>query len=262
MQDAHQGCNHLTVWLCPDIKKELNVHFGTDEGFKRHYLTNRTNRASPRSSKYTGGSATFMKTKSRLSKLLECEPTLAETFKYNHRLKANKERFVDERSAAHYEDYTQRLEAMIQQSQLSGDDPGSDASVIDPNKAWCETVSELYKNCVYRLGSFFVSGLRTSTLMALSASASTTSLADPTKVVDLREEMQKLTQELHQQAQQYEERYNELLACMKDTIAISSKLTKRLERLKHLRDLMAVYNEQMYAGGSGCQLLVGHDIST
>ncbi|RYR26904.1 hypothetical protein Ahy_B02g061213 [Arachis hypogaea] len=102
IQDVHEGCNYLTTWLRPDIKKELNVHFSTDEGFKRHHLTNRTNRASPRSSKYTGGLATFMKTKSRLSKLLEGEATLAETFKYIDTLKANKEIFADERSVVHY----------------------------------------------------------------------------------------------------------------------------------------------------------------
>ncbi|RYR64155.1 hypothetical protein Ahy_A03g010286 [Arachis hypogaea] len=80
MQDVCQGHDHLMIWLRLDIKKELDIYFSTDKGFKRRHLTNRTNRALSRSSKYTGGSATFMNTRSRLSKSWECEATLAETF--------------------------------------------------------------------------------------------------------------------------------------------------------------------------------------
>ncbi|RYR07373.1 hypothetical protein Ahy_B05g074712 [Arachis hypogaea] len=102
MSDVRKGRDHLTLWIRPAIKKELEAYFTHDKGFKRRRLTNVANRVSPRSSKYTGGSATFMKIKSKLSKSLDCEATLAETFKYTHTLKANKERFADERSTAHY----------------------------------------------------------------------------------------------------------------------------------------------------------------
>ncbi|RYQ79689.1 hypothetical protein Ahy_Scaffold2g107664 [Arachis hypogaea] len=102
MQDVHEGCNHLTIWFCPDIKKELVIHFSTNEGFKYRHLMNRTNKALPRSSKYIGGSVTFMKTKSKLSKSLEHEATSVESFKYIYMLKANMERFNNERSTAHY----------------------------------------------------------------------------------------------------------------------------------------------------------------
>ncbi|RYR41142.1 hypothetical protein Ahy_A08g037534 [Arachis hypogaea] len=64
-------------WIRPSIKKKLEAHFRNDEGFKRHHLTNIINRALPRSSKYTSGSATFTKTKSGLSKSLDRETTLA-----------------------------------------------------------------------------------------------------------------------------------------------------------------------------------------
>ncbi|XP_020959208.1 uncharacterized protein LOC110262998 [Arachis ipaensis] len=109
------------------------AYFRNDEEFKCCCLTNITNRASPRSSKYTGGLATFMNTKSRLSKSLDRELTLAETFKYTHTLKANMERFADERSTADYDDYTQMLEAAIQHSQLpsGNDEAGSEISVVD-----------------------------------------------------------------------------------------------------------------------------------
>ncbi|RYQ89067.1 hypothetical protein Ahy_B09g095909 [Arachis hypogaea] len=96
MQNVRVGRDHLTIWIRPDIKRQLDNHFSTDEGFRRLYLTNRANGASPRLSKYTGGSTTFMKTKSRLSKSLEHEATLAETFEYTHTLKANKKRFAHE----------------------------------------------------------------------------------------------------------------------------------------------------------------------
>ncbi|RYR18810.1 hypothetical protein Ahy_B03g063424 [Arachis hypogaea] len=158
---AHYGRNHLKIWLRLDLKKELDVHFSTDEGFKRRCLTNRTNRSSPRSLKYTGGSATFMKMKSRLSKSLDHEPTLVETFKYTHALKANKDIFADEWSAAHYIGGRDPSISATKWERLS-----YDASVVDPNRVWCKTASEPYKNRVFGLGSFFTSSLHTSALTA------------------------------------------------------------------------------------------------
>ncbi|RYR62508.1 hypothetical protein Ahy_A04g020164 [Arachis hypogaea] len=61
MRDVRKGHDHLTSWIHQAIKKELEAYFTHDEG------------ASPRSSKYKGVSATFMKTKSRLSKSLDHE---------------------------------------------------------------------------------------------------------------------------------------------------------------------------------------------
>ncbi|RYQ96696.1 hypothetical protein Ahy_B08g092537 [Arachis hypogaea] len=147
MSNVRKGRSHLTLWIRPGIKKELEAYFNNDEGFTRRCLTNVANRASPRSSKYTGGSATFMKTKSRIT------PS-----SIPHTLKANKERFTNEQSAAHYE--------------------------------------------------------------------------------------------LHQQAEQSEQRYNNLFACMGGAIAISSDLTKKLEQLDRLREQMEALVVQMSAGAS------------
>ncbi|QHO50921.1 uncharacterized protein DS421_1g26450 [Arachis hypogaea] len=132
-----------------------------------------------------------MKTKSRLSKSLNREAILAETFKYIHTLKANKEKFADERSTAHY-------------APSGNDKAGFKTSVVDPNRVWRETASEPYKNRHFGLGSFFASGLCSSVLVVSSTSVSATSLANSQEVVDLRKEVQKLTQELHQQAEQSE----------------------------------------------------------
>ncbi|RYR28213.1 hypothetical protein Ahy_B01g052331 [Arachis hypogaea] len=142
LNDVRQGQDHRTTWLQLDIMMALYVHWETDEGFQHRCLTNRANR--PRkSSKYTGSLATFMKTKVRLSKSLDPEATLTETFKYTHALKENKETFADQQ-----EDATD----------------GSAASVVDPDVVWCKTALAPYKNCVYGVGWFFTSSLCTSTL--------------------------------------------------------------------------------------------------
>ncbi|RYR25178.1 hypothetical protein Ahy_B02g058829 [Arachis hypogaea] len=88
LDDVRQGPDYRRQWLSPDIKKAL---------FHRH-LTNRANRALARSSKYIGGSATFMKTKARLLKSFDRDAMLAETFNYTHTLKENKETFADQQS--------------------------------------------------------------------------------------------------------------------------------------------------------------------
>ncbi|RYQ98651.1 hypothetical protein Ahy_B07g086416 isoform A [Arachis hypogaea] len=83
-----------------------------------------------------------MKTKVRLSKSLNCNATMTETFKYTHTLKENKERFANQRFTDHY-----RLEAVTQQSQHIEDDGNNyAASEVDPNTIWHETAFESYMN--------------------------------------------------------------------------------------------------------------------
>ncbi|RYR15647.1 hypothetical protein Ahy_B04g072536 [Arachis hypogaea] len=131
----------------------MYVQWKTNEGFRHRRLTNRANRASAKSSKYTGGLATFMKTKARLLKSLDRDATLAETFKYTHALKENKEnkeRFSDQREE---------------------DASGIAALVVDSDAVWHEIALAPYKNRVYGLGSFFISSLHTSMLRSSFASA-------------------------------------------------------------------------------------------
>ncbi|RYQ99652.1 hypothetical protein Ahy_B07g087620 [Arachis hypogaea] len=172
LEDVHEGRDHLTTWLRPEIKKALLVYWETDAGF-RHRVSPTELRASAWSSKYTGSSTTFMKTKGRLSKSLDCEPTLAETFKYTHTLKENKARFAYQRSQDYYESYRQRLEAATQQSQQSGENAVDSfvASVVDPDVVWRETALAPYKNRLYRLTSLFASSICTSMLRPSSGSA-------------------------------------------------------------------------------------------
>ncbi|RYR17066.1 hypothetical protein Ahy_B03g061869 [Arachis hypogaea] len=166
LEDVRERHDHLTIWLCPDIKKLLYVHWETDEGFKHRRLTNRANRTSAKSSKYTSGSTTFMKTKARLIK-----------------------------------SYTQRLEVATKQSQRIGDDDNNFAAlVVDPDQVWREAASEPYKNRMYKFRSFFADNLRTSTLIHSSTFATSRPI-DPKNGVDLREHVLLLTWSLHQQAQ-------------------------------------------------------------
>ncbi|RYR33957.1 hypothetical protein Ahy_A10g048654 [Arachis hypogaea] len=181
LDDVHEHCDHLTIWLHPDIKNVLYIHWKTDEGFKHRCLTNRASKASARSSKYIGGSATFIKIKTRLSMSLDHDATIAETFNYTHALKEKKERFDDQRATNHY------IKVVTHQSHRTGDDGNNfTASVIDPDMVGRETASKLYKNRVYGLGSFFVNNLRTSTLRQSSASV-TSRPVDTEDGVDLRE---------------------------------------------------------------------------
>ncbi|KAL4276905.1 hypothetical protein AHAS_Ahas20G0253900 [Arachis hypogaea] len=62
--------------------------------------------------------------------------------------------------------------------------------------------------------------------------------------------MQKLMQELHQQVEQFEQRYNDLLAHVRGAVAISADLTEKLDQLDRLREQMEQYNRQMRAGGN------------
>ncbi|RYR45839.1 hypothetical protein Ahy_A07g031618 [Arachis hypogaea] len=170
MEDVRERCDHLTtIWLRLDLKKALYVHCETNEGFKHYHLRNRANRVSAKSSKYIGGSATFIKTKVRLYKSLSRDATIAETFKYTHTLKENKERFADQQAAHHYESKHHR----------------------------CETASKSYKKHVYGLGSFFADDLCTSTLRHSFASA-TSHPIDLEDGVNLREKVLELTSSLHQ----------------------------------------------------------------
>ncbi|RYR04660.1 hypothetical protein Ahy_B06g084436 [Arachis hypogaea] len=102
LDDVHHDRDKRKHWLRAEVKKDLFAHWENNAGFKHQRLTNRANRALERSLKYTGGSATFLKTKAwlicssfNISKSLDHEATLAETFKYTHTLKENKMRFVD-----------------------------------------------------------------------------------------------------------------------------------------------------------------------
>ncbi|QHN86861.1 uncharacterized protein DS421_16g549950 [Arachis hypogaea] len=114
LSNVRKECDHLTSWICPAIKKELEAYFTHNEGFKHRCLTNVANRASLRVVEVYMWVSDLHEDEEQSGKnfLLDREATLVKTVKYTHTLKTNKERFADEQSVAHYEDYTQRLEAV------------------------------------------------------------------------------------------------------------------------------------------------------
>ncbi|RYR21744.1 hypothetical protein Ahy_B03g067076 [Arachis hypogaea] len=236
LNDVRNGQDQQTCWLGPEEN---------DAGFRHQHLTNQANRASEILSKYTSSSATFMKMKVRLSKSLDREATLVETFKYTHK---NKTRFVDQWSHDHY-----RLASVIQQSQQSGKDvtDGAMASIVDPDAVWREIASALYKNLVYGMGPFLASSLRTSMLRPLSGST-TSPAVQSEEGVDLRLQVQELHCSLHQQAQElnnYRKRYQKILTCVTSTNELRLKFRESLERMQRMEAQMKVYQAQMHAAG-------------
>ncbi|RYR06798.1 hypothetical protein Ahy_B05g074116 [Arachis hypogaea] len=116
LEDIRKHRDYLTIWLHPNIKKSLYVHWETDEGFKYHRLTNKANRA-------------WLGRQNILFKSLDRDATIAETFKYTHTLEENKERFAYQWATNHYErSCTERLEAATQQSQRTDDDGNNSAA--------------------------------------------------------------------------------------------------------------------------------------
>ncbi|QHO07328.1 uncharacterized protein DS421_14g462710 [Arachis hypogaea] len=151
------------------------------------------------------------------------------------------------------ESYTQRLEALTQQSQQGGEDAtdGSATSVIDPDVVWCETAFAPYKNRVYGMESFFASSLRTSTFKP--SSGSTTSRAvEAEEGIDLRLQVQKLQRILQQQAQEfndYRKRYQEILKCVTSMDEFRLEWRESLKQIQHMEVQMEVYQVQMRTAG-------------
>ncbi|MED6109255.1 hypothetical protein PIB30_031694 [Stylosanthes scabra] len=128
---------------------------------------------------------------------------MAEVFKQTHMLKANKEQFVDKRSSDKWNEFTENTAIATQQAAQSGT-----GATMDPDQVWRQTVSEpSQKNRVFGIGSFLASTLRTSVFAPQASSVSLTSLAlvNQEEVVDLREQVQLLNQNIQDMAQQLHE---------------------------------------------------------
>ncbi|MED6109638.1 hypothetical protein PIB30_035527 [Stylosanthes scabra] len=74
------------------------------------------------------------------------------------------------------------------------------AGTVDPNVVWRQTLSERYKNRVYGASGFFASSLCRSCYGGSSASTTSTHTGPvASEVVNLREQVQNLTQSLETQ---------------------------------------------------------------
>ncbi|RYR17675.1 hypothetical protein Ahy_B03g062371 [Arachis hypogaea] len=218
LDDVRHGWAQWTDWLRPDIKKALSAHWETDDGFRHLYLTNRANRASSRSFKYTGNSTTFMKAK---LKSLDRDAILAEMFKYTHMLKENKARCAD-----------QRLRTIIEEDAADG----STASVVNPDVVWRKTASTMYKNRVYGMESLFDSSLCTS--LRLSSGSAASRAIQSEDGVNLRLQVQELQCSLHQQAHEcndYRERYQEIFTCVTSTDELILEFRESMEWIQRMK---------------------------
>ncbi|MED6208005.1 hypothetical protein PIB30_041012 [Stylosanthes scabra] len=128
----------------------------------------------------------------------------------------NKTRSLDRPPADAETVFSTNLEQATQQTQEEGD---KSAGTIDLNAVWRQTLSEPCKNRVYGAGGFFASSLRTSSYGGSSAYATSShaSLADA-EVVDLREQVQNLTQSRHSQGEVLQQQIDEVCS-LKETLA-------------------------------------------
>ncbi|MED6148585.1 hypothetical protein PIB30_054503 [Stylosanthes scabra] len=148
--------------------------------------TDKRNRASEKCVIYTGGSATPMQTKAKMTKSLDRPVSMAEVFKQTHTLKVNKEQFTDKRSSDIWDDFTNNTTVATQQAAKSGTN-----ATVDPDQVWRQTVSEpSEKNRVFGIGGFLASTLRTFVFAphAFSVSLTSPAPAGQEKAVDLREQ--------------------------------------------------------------------------
>ncbi|MED6151647.1 hypothetical protein PIB30_084456 [Stylosanthes scabra] len=259
MEDVHERRDHLTQWCRLELKKLLYYYWETDEKYLHRKATNKRNRASDKCAIYTGGSATSMQTKAKMTKSLNRPVSMAEVFKQTHTLKANKEQFADKRSSDIWDDFTNNTTIATQQAAESETD-----ATVDPDQVWRQTVSEQSeKNRIFGIGGFLASTLRTSVFAPQASSVSFTSPA-PTgqeEVVDLREQVHLLNQNIQDMARQLhesEERIQTLQdelsrrpgVCDVEVEALKEQLREELRLMQEHRRQMGVTDEQMREGSS------------
>ncbi|MED6114523.1 hypothetical protein PIB30_081047 [Stylosanthes scabra] len=114
-----------------------------------------------------------------------------------------KEQFADKGSSDIWDDFTNNTIVVTQQAAESGTN-----ATVDPDQVWSQTVSEpSEKNRVFGIGGFLASTLRTSVFAPQASSVSLTSPAPAglEEVVDLREQVQLLNQNIQDMARQLHE---------------------------------------------------------
>ncbi|MED6209689.1 hypothetical protein PIB30_057165 [Stylosanthes scabra] len=157
MEDVRKRKEQLTQWCRPELKKAIYNFWETNERYKHTEATNKANRASEKAAKYTGGSATPMQTKNKMTKSFDRPVSMAEVFKQTHTLKENKEKFADKRSADIWNEYINNIAITTQRAAEF-----RTSAPMDPDEVWLQTVSEPdAKNHIYDVGGFLASTLRT-----------------------------------------------------------------------------------------------------
>ncbi|MED6127658.1 hypothetical protein PIB30_090083 [Stylosanthes scabra] len=248
MRDLRDGELQRLKWLSETLRGRLLHRFATDPGLLKRSGVNKVNRASSTSGcLHTGGSATIPKTQARMTRSLDRPPINAEVFRETHTRK--RDRSIFEKCADDLlTEYSTNLEQATQQAQEEGDES---AAIVDPNFVWRQTLSETCKNRVYGAGGFFASSLHRSGYGGSSASATSshTGPADA-EVVNLRKQVQNLTQSLHSQGEVLQQQTDEVRS-LKETLAERDAWAdEQIRRLKEMQRQMAAYYDPLCAASS------------
>ncbi|MED6135177.1 hypothetical protein PIB30_043795 [Stylosanthes scabra] len=190
MRDLRGGELQWLKWMSETLRKQLLDRFANDPGIKKRQASSKENRASSKGGcLHTGVLRPFR----RLTRSLDRPATDAEVFRATHTRKRDRS-IVEKRADDLLTEFFANLDQATQQAQEEGDES---AATVDPDVVWRQTLSEPCKNRVYGAGGFFASSLRRSGYGGSSASASSTHTGPAApEVVDLREQVQNLSQSL------------------------------------------------------------------
>ncbi|MED6188080.1 hypothetical protein PIB30_082593 [Stylosanthes scabra] len=173
---------------------------------------------------HTGGSATIPKTRARMTRSLDRQPTNVEVFRETHTWKRDKS-IVEKRADDLLTEFSANLKQATQQAQEEGDES---AGTVDPNVVWRQTLSEPYKNW---------SGYGGSSTFDTSSHASP---AGP-KVVDLREQVHNLMQSLESQGQVLQQQIDKVRSLKKTLAERDAREEEHLRRLEEMQCQIAAY---------------------
>ncbi|MED6146419.1 hypothetical protein PIB30_034333 [Stylosanthes scabra] len=145
--------------------------------------------------------------------------------------------------------FSANLDEATQRAEEEGDES---AATVDPDIVWRQTLFEPHKNRVYGAGGFFASSLRRSGYAGSSASASSCHTGPPApEVVDLREQVQNLTQSLQSQGDLLQQQIDEVKS-LKSTLAEKdARAEELLRRMEEMSCMMAAYYGPLRPGSSG-----------
>ncbi|MED6212711.1 hypothetical protein PIB30_086237, partial [Stylosanthes scabra] len=181
---------------------------------------------------HTGGSATIPKTRAKMTRSLDRPATDAEVFRATHTRKRDRSIVEKRADDLWYTEFSANLEQATQQAQEEGDESAATG--------------------------FFASSLRRSGYGGSSASASSTHTGPAApEVVDLREQVQNLSQSLQTQGHMLQQHIDEVRT-LKDTLAErDARAEEHLRRMEEMQFQMAAFYDPLrpgssaVAGGSG-----------
>ncbi|MED6164032.1 hypothetical protein PIB30_085740 [Stylosanthes scabra] len=219
MRDLRGSELQRLKWMSETLRKLLLDRFANDLGFKKCQASSKANRAPSKGGcLHTGGSVTIPKTHARMTRSLDRPPIDAEVFRPTHTHKRDRS-IVEKHTDDLLTEYSTNLEQATQQAQEEGDES---VAAVDPDVVWRQTLSEPCKN----------------------------------RVMDLREQVQNLTQSLETRGHMLQQQIDEVRS-LRDTLAERyARAEEHLRRMEEMRRQMAAFYNPLHlessatAGGS------------